>query len=235
MREKTEEKRLAILRILREADGPLGSSRITERLAVMGHDISERTVRFHLLDMDRDGLTENLGRNGRAITQRGLNELDEARGFDKVGILSAKIDQMTYKMSFDLVSRTGTVVLNVSVIESDQLERCVPLIAGCVQGRLRHGQAHGPARAGRAGGSDGRPRRLRGDRNGLLHHGQRRAGRPRDPHSLAFRRAAGTPRAQTDAVRRVHQLRRHHARSPGDLHPQRHDRLRRGDADRATA
>ena len=52
MREKTEEKRLAILRILREADGPLGSSRITERLAVMGHDISERTVRFHLLDMD---------------------------------------------------------------------------------------------------------------------------------------------------------------------------------------
>ena len=141
MREKTEEKRLAILRILREADGPLGSSRITERLAVMGHDISERTVRFHLLDMDGDGLTENLGRNGRAITQRGLNELDEARGFDKVGILSAKIDQMTYKMSFDLVSKTGTVVLNVSVIERDQLERCVPLIAdvfraGYAMGRL---------------------------------------------------------------------------------------------------
>ena len=93
----------------------------------MGHDISERTVRFHLLDMDKAGLTENLGRNGRSITQRGLKELDEARGFDKVGILSAKIDQMTYKMVFDLVSRTGTVVLNVSVIERDQLERCVPL------------------------------------------------------------------------------------------------------------
>ena len=36
---------------------------------------------------------------------------------------------MTYKMYFDLVSRTGTVVLNVSVIEREQLERSVPLIA----------------------------------------------------------------------------------------------------------
>ena len=87
MREKTEEKRLAILRILQEADGPLGSAGITERLAAMGHDISERTVRFHLLDMDKAGLTENLGRNGRAITRRGASELDSARGFEKVGIL----------------------------------------------------------------------------------------------------------------------------------------------------
>jgi repressor of nif and glnA expression len=141
MRESTEEKRLAILRILREADKSLGSSKITERLSAMGHDISERTVRFHLLDMDKSGLTQNLGRNGRAITQRGLNELDSARGFEKVGILSAKIDQMTYKMNFDLVSKTGTVVVNVSVIPRDQLERCIPLMqrvfaAGYAMGKL---------------------------------------------------------------------------------------------------
>jgi repressor of nif and glnA expression len=128
MREKTEEKRLAILRILREADGPVGSSRITEQLVAMGYDISERTVRFHLLDMDKAGLTQNLGRHGRAVTQRGLNELESARGFEKVGILSAKIDQMTYKMDFDLATKTGTVVLNVSLIERVQLERSVPMI-----------------------------------------------------------------------------------------------------------
>ncbi len=103
MRESTEEKRLAILRILREADGPLGSSKITEQLSAMGHDISERTVRFHLLDMDKTGLTQNFGHSGRAITPRGLSEIESARGFEKVGILSAKIDQMTYKMNFDLV------------------------------------------------------------------------------------------------------------------------------------
>ncbi len=141
MREKTEEKRLAILRILREAERPLGSSAITERLSAMGHDISERTVRFHLLDMDKAGLTENLGRNGRAVTQRGTDELDDARGFEKVGILSAKIDQMTYKMDFDLASKTGTVVLNVSLIERADLARAIPLMrrvfaAGYAMGNL---------------------------------------------------------------------------------------------------
>ena len=107
----------------------------------MGHDVSERTVRFHLLDMDKVGLTHNLGRNGRAITPRGLSELDTSRGFEKVGILSAKIDQMTYKMNFDLVKKTGTVVVNVSVIPRDQLERSIPFMsqvfaAGYAMGKL---------------------------------------------------------------------------------------------------
>ena len=141
MREKTEEKRLAILRILREVDKPLGSSKITERLSAMGHDISERTVRFHLLEMDQAGLTENRGRSGRALTPRGFKELESAQGFDKVGILSAKIDQMTYKMDFDLASRTGTVVLNVSLIEREDLEQSVPLMsdvfaAGYAMGKM---------------------------------------------------------------------------------------------------
>jgi HTH-type transcriptional regulator, global nitrogen regulator NrpRI len=141
MKERAEEKRMAILRILREADRPLGSLKITERLSAMGHDISERTVRFHLLDLDKAGLTDNLGRNGRSITQRGQNELESHRGFAKVGILSAKIDQMTYKMDFDLAKKTGTVVANVSVIPRDKLDASIPLMskvfaAGYAMGKL---------------------------------------------------------------------------------------------------
>ncbi len=141
MRDKTEEKRLAILRALRDAGGPLGSSRITERLSAMGHDMSERTVRFHLLEMDRVGTTENLGRHGRAISERGSRELEGAQSYEKVGFLSAKIDQMTYKMDFDLPTQRGTVVLNVSLVEQVQLARCAPLIqrvfaAGYAMGRL---------------------------------------------------------------------------------------------------
>jgi len=55
MGEKTEKKRLAILRILQEANGPLGSSKITERLLAAHHEISERTVRLHLSNMDQEG------------------------------------------------------------------------------------------------------------------------------------------------------------------------------------
>ena len=141
MREKTGEKRLAILRVIAEANGPVGSSKITERLAALGHDMSERTVRFHLLEMDGAGLTQNFGRSGRAITARGSSELEGARSYEKVGYLSAKIDQMTYKMDFDLARKTGTVVLNVSVIDRRELHRCVPLIqdvfaAGYAMGKL---------------------------------------------------------------------------------------------------
>jgi repressor of nif and glnA expression len=141
MREKTEKKRLAILRILRDADRPLGSSRITERLLAEGHEIRERTVRFYLRSMDNEQLTENLGRRGRRITRRGIEELSSARIIEKVGYLAAKIDQMTYRMTFDLSSRTGTVVVNVSMVEKSELRNAAPLItrvfdAGYAMGRL---------------------------------------------------------------------------------------------------
>jgi hypothetical protein len=128
MREKTEEKRLAILKALSDADRPLGGPDLTERLLAMGHDMSERTVRFHLLEMDRMGFTKNLGRAGRSISPRGSSELENSQSYEKVGFLSAKIDQMTYKMDFDLASGQGKVVLNVSLIDRSQLGRSVPAI-----------------------------------------------------------------------------------------------------------
>lgn len=141
VREKSQEKRLAILRVLRDGKGPLGSAQINERLSAYGHDMSERTVRFHLLEMDKEGLTESLGRKGRVLTETGLAELGQARSYEKVGYLSAKIDQMTYRMDFDLASNTGKVVLNVSVVDRDKLPVCVPLIvdvfaAGYAMGAL---------------------------------------------------------------------------------------------------
>ncbi len=141
MREKTEKKRLAILGVLQEVGKPLGSSKITERLYAAGHEISERTVRFYLKGMDGEGLTENLGRKGRLITQRGLEELGTARIIEKIGFLAAKIDQMTYRMSFDLSAGSGTVVINVSEVDRSELMEAAPLVkkvfaAGYAMGRL---------------------------------------------------------------------------------------------------
>jgi DNA-binding transcriptional ArsR family regulator len=62
MQDKIERKRLAILRILKDANETVGSQKITELLEAARHDISERTVRFHLNAMDKDGLTECIGR-----------------------------------------------------------------------------------------------------------------------------------------------------------------------------
>ncbi|MBN1698744.1 MAG: DUF128 domain-containing protein [Spirochaetales bacterium] len=129
MKETIERKRLAILRILKEARGPLVSHLITEKLLGMGYDISERTVRFHLLALDKDELTEDLGKQGRSITEKGLKELTRARVFEKVGFLAAKIDQMIYQMDFNLENLSGNVVMNVSFIERRHSARAGPLMS----------------------------------------------------------------------------------------------------------
>lgn len=141
MIDKIEKKRLAILRILQESESPIGSSKIAEQLVSMGYDVSERTIRFYLLDMDRDGLTEKIGKRCRRITESGLKELQTARVFEKVGFLAAKIDQMTYRMTFDLKNREGTLVINMSILEHHQLKEAVPLMSrvfaeGYAMGRL---------------------------------------------------------------------------------------------------
>lgn len=126
--EKTEKKRLAILRVLHDAGTPQSSHQITEQMVSMGHEVSERTVRFHLQSLDKRGLTENLGRRGRLITGRGRKELSRARIFDKIGYLAAKIDQLTYQMDFNLATRTGKVVVNVSLLEIDRVSAAIPLM-----------------------------------------------------------------------------------------------------------
>jgi len=141
MQEKIERKRLAILRILRDQGQPLGSQQITEKLTRLGYDISGRTVRFHLLAMDREGLTEYIGKHGRQITEKGIEEIGNARVHEKVGFLSAKIAQMTCSMDFDLVSCTGSVIVNISLIKEQDLLSGCPLMSrvyekGFSMGRL---------------------------------------------------------------------------------------------------
>jgi len=95
----------------------------------MGHEVSDRTVRHYFKILDEKGLTENLGRKGRIITQLGQRELSRARVFDKVGFLETKIDQLTYRMTFDLARKKGTVIVNISLIEKAILVQAAPLIS----------------------------------------------------------------------------------------------------------
>lgn len=152
MSDKTEKKELAILRLLQKADTPLSSSRILERLQAAGQDASERTIRHYFKILDEKGLTESLGKKGRVITSLGQKELGKARVFDKVGFLESKIDQLTYRMTFDLAQKKGTVIVNISLIEKDALARAAPLICqvyeagysmGAMMGLFRPGERIG--------------------------------------------------------------------------------------------
>ena len=75
--------------------------------------------------MEQERLTVSLGKKGRKITEAGLTELQSSQMPQSPGYLSAKIDQMIYRMNFDLPMRSGTVVVNTSVVDPHQLASCI--------------------------------------------------------------------------------------------------------------
>lgn len=118
--DKRQKKRLAILDVLNRSGQVLSSTRITELLMAQNIDISERSVRLYLCELDEEGLTDNLGRRGRIITEKGKHEADASRVLEGVGLLSGKIDAMAFRMDFDPALRRGSVVINVSAIPLDE-------------------------------------------------------------------------------------------------------------------
>lgn len=123
--QKKVDKKIAILNVLKEQPLPISSARITELLSLGSLAISERTVRFYLRQLDSEGLTIPHGRKGRVITEAGLTELRSSAIRQLPGTLSAKIDQMIYRMTFDLPMRSGTVVVNTSLVDPRQLASCI--------------------------------------------------------------------------------------------------------------
>lgn len=126
MSDPKREKVLSVLRVMRGHEAPLTSAQVAAALARAGQDVSERAVRLYLLDMDRQGLTQSLGRRqGRVLTERGRDELQAGQTLQRVGFLSSRIDEMTFAMTFDLHRRSGGVVVNVSLADRDALASCI--------------------------------------------------------------------------------------------------------------
>ncbi|MCG8452140.1 MAG: NrpR regulatory domain-containing protein [Spirochaetales bacterium] len=140
MSDRVERKRLLMMKILRESGAPLSSQKIQEQLTARGMDISERTVRFHLQALDSKGLTGYKEKKGRFLTPKGLMELAKAHVYDRVGFLSAKIDEMTYKMSFDPVLGEGSVLVNMSLVGKDQRDAVAALVPPVFSSGLANGQ-----------------------------------------------------------------------------------------------
>jgi len=120
--------RHAILSVLQDAGTPLSSARISEELNDRGIDISERTVRLYLQAMQDEGLTERSSRRRHRITKQGVHEVSSSLTIERVGFLSARIDQMTFQMDFDMDSLTGNVVVNVTNTEPERIQENVQLI-----------------------------------------------------------------------------------------------------------
>ena len=126
-----ERKLIGILKILAESNGPVGARVISRILEEDGIHLTERAVRFHLQIMDERGLTHTAGRQGRAgrtITDKGREELANALVSDKVGMVASRIDELSYQTTFDLETKSGDVILNVSLIREDDFQKALEIV-----------------------------------------------------------------------------------------------------------
>lgn len=125
---EVERKLLAILRILASAEEPMGARAIAGRLEAEGIELSERTVRYHLRLMDERGLTTNLGEPGRVITDRGREEIEHAGVHEKLGFVISKIDALAYRSTFDMETKQGQIILNLSFIPAGRFPEALEVM-----------------------------------------------------------------------------------------------------------
>jgi len=123
-----ERKLLAILRALADSEEPMGARAIASILHAEGIELSERTVRYHLRLMDERGLTKNLGEPGRLITDRGREEIEHAGVHEKLGFVISKIDTLAYRSTFDMVTKQGKIILNLSFIPEQRFDEALEMM-----------------------------------------------------------------------------------------------------------
>jgi repressor of nif and glnA expression len=116
MSSTARQKKLAILGILKNGGQPAGGKEIAEILASQGLDVSDRTVRMYFQELEDEGFLANSPGKGRSITEAGLRELDSEKALSRVGIVSSRINQLIYDMTFDLNLARGSVIVNVTFV-----------------------------------------------------------------------------------------------------------------------
>jgi repressor of nif and glnA expression len=132
----TERKIVSILKILSESSEPLGSITIARELEQRGIFLSERAVRYHLRITDERGYTQPVGRDGRMITQAGLEEVREALAPQQLGFIREKLEMLAFQTTFDPRKRTGQLSINVSLIDKEKLKAAISAMKHVFKARL---------------------------------------------------------------------------------------------------
>ena len=143
-----ERKVNAILRVLRDSPEAVGARVIGRQLQEQGIYLSERAVRYHLKLMDERGLTQLVGRDGRQITEAGLEELRNALVGDKVGLFINRIGLVSFRTTFDWKARRGFLPANLSIFKKEEFPRALKAMAVAFKAGLSVGEMVAVAQEG---------------------------------------------------------------------------------------
>lgn len=118
----------AVLSVLDKAGAPLGSCDIALHLGRQGTDLSERTIRYYLKQLDDKGYTVTDGKKGRKITVRGRQELKQGYVSERVGFIINKINNLSFLSDFGPDNVRGKVILNVTFIPEEKLQHAIEIL-----------------------------------------------------------------------------------------------------------
>ncbi|MBN1757811.1 MAG: DUF128 domain-containing protein [Chitinispirillaceae bacterium] len=123
---RTARARIAILQVLEELGESAGAQKIADMLNASGVELQARSIRFHLQRMDQEGLTTSTARHeGRQITDTGRELLSRNSVVNKVGFISSVMDDLGYRMTFEVKSGRGNVIANIVRISEADLSRAI--------------------------------------------------------------------------------------------------------------
>jgi len=132
-----ERKVLSVLKVLSDSQEPLGARVVAKRLKGYGVDLGERAVRYHLRLTDGRGLTQLMGRrDGRVLTERGIEEVRSALVRDKVGLAISKIELLAFRTNLDYKKRCGYVPVNVSLFSKEKFNKALQAMKPAFEGGL---------------------------------------------------------------------------------------------------
>lgn len=118
-----------ILKALHELGDSAGAAMISNVLAGRGIALHPRSIRYHLAKMDKEGLTVcHSRREGRTLTEFGKKELSNVDVIGRVGYVSARVDELGYRMTLDGKNETGSVIPNVAIVRQRDFERSIHLM-----------------------------------------------------------------------------------------------------------
>jgi repressor of nif and glnA expression len=142
-----------IMKILSGSPGEaLGSRVIARRLQDFGIELGERAVRYHLKLMDEKGLTRCVGREGRLITETGMEEMEKYAVRDKVSFVTAKIEQLAWQTNFDLDQCSGTVPVNIACFPNAKFKEALDVMRPIFKNGISMGDGVAVARGGQVVG-----------------------------------------------------------------------------------
>ncbi len=128
-----QRKIIAILTIIRESYTPIGAGSIAGMMNLQGYDIGEKAVHYYLQILDKLGFTKRIGYSGRIITERGMDEINNALVGDRVGFIITKIEGCMLDTTFDLKTRQGYVIINMLTIDKNDFDKTMEILKHVIQ------------------------------------------------------------------------------------------------------